>query len=56
MLLPQLGGDQVGRRLAERVGARTDLERYLALVPNAPEAETLRARVDVIRAQAARIN
>jgi regulator of sirC expression with transglutaminase-like and TPR domain len=36
--------------------ARDDLERYLALVPNAPEADALRARVDVIRSQAARIS
>ncbi len=33
-----------------------DLERFLALAPRAPEADALRARVDVLKAQAAHIN
>ena len=36
--------------------ALDDLERYLSLAPQAPEADALRARVDVLRSQAGRIN
>jgi regulator of sirC expression with transglutaminase-like and TPR domain len=36
--------------------ALDDLERFLALAPRAPEADALRARVDVLKAQTARIN
>jgi regulator of sirC expression with transglutaminase-like and TPR domain len=36
--------------------ALEDLERYLALVPHAPEAEALRARIEVLRSRTAAIH
>jgi len=61
LLAPEAAGELRDRGLLyeqlECFGpALDDLEHYLALTPHASEAGALRARVDVIRSQAARIN
>ena len=61
LLAPEAAGELRDRGLLyeqlECFGpALEDLERFLALVPRAPEADALRARVEALRPQAARIS
>jgi regulator of sirC expression with transglutaminase-like and TPR domain len=61
LLTPEAAGELRDRGLLyeqlECFGpALNDLERYLALAPRAPEAEALRARVEVLRSRTAHIN
>ncbi len=61
LLAPEAAGELRDRGLLyeqlECFGpALDDLERFLALAPRAAEADALRARVDVLKAQAARIS
>jgi len=61
LLAPEAAGELRDRGLLyeqlECFGpALEDLERFLALAPRAPEADALRARVDALRPQAARIS
>jgi regulator of sirC expression with transglutaminase-like and TPR domain len=61
LLVPEAAGELRDRGLLyeqlECFGpALDDLERFLALAPRAPEADALRARVEALRPQAARIH
>ncbi len=43
-------------RVGDRTGAIAELERYLALAPNAPDAESVRGEIKSIRQSQARLN
>ena len=43
-------------RAGDRIGAIAELERYLALAPNAPDAESVRGEIKSIRQSQARLN